>query len=221
MEVMTGRASMQLAPEALTALRQRYSRMLVDVGCGDGAFPYRVARAHADLLCVGLDPNRERMAEYARRARRKPARGGLENVLYVPAGIEALPADLAHVADLITLNFPWAGLLERLLTGELRLFESLRGLARDPCYLHMLINTDAPPPGLPAITLDGVRDALAPPLAAVGAVLVEVALLPPDARVPSEWGGRLIRGSGRRTLRVRAAFGSCPPEYAALLEAAG
>ena len=205
----------ELSAGRFTALASRCHLTLVDVGCGDGAFPYRLAGRYPDLLCLGLDANREAPAAYAAKARRKPARGGRPNVLFVPAALESLPAELAGSADLVTINFPWAGLLDRILGAEPGVLTAIRRLGRDPFALQILINADAPPPSWPGpLTPETLRARLGPPLA--GATIT---LLPATARVASRWGGRLIQGSGRSTLRIRVDVGPCPPQYGAILDA--
>ena len=146
MQVATGRHSEPLAAAAFARLRARSAAVLVDVGCGDGAFPYRLAGAQPQLLCIGLDPNPERMAEYARKARRKPARGGRENLLYVVGALEAPPPELAGLADLIAINFPWAGLLQQVVTGAAAFADALHALAAPISLLQILLNADADQP---------------------------------------------------------------------------
>jgi len=51
------------------------------------------------------------MAEASRRAARNPNKGGLPNAVFVAAGVEMLPHELAGLADLVTVRFPWSSLL--------------------------------------------------------------------------------------------------------------
>lgn len=219
MQIVVGRKTEELGADRLRALAAQHRLTLLDIGSGDGAFPYRVAGAHPDLLCIGLDPNREGLAAYAAKARRKPARGGRANVLYVAAAVEALPEELCASVDLVTINFPWAGLLSAILNGEAALSAALMRVGRSPWALQVLLNAEAPPPPLDAelgsLTPEAVRTRLDPALGPVS-----VGELPDAGRVASRWGGRLIRGSGRSIIRVRADFGAVPPAYGDLLDAA-
>lgn len=219
MRIVLGRKTGDLSADGFRLRAAPYRLTLLDIGTGDGAFPYRVAGAYPEVLCVGLDPNREAPAAYAGRARRKPARGGRANVLYVAAAVEAPPDALDASADLVTMNFPWAGLLARILAGDPALTAALTKLAREPWALQILLNAAAPPPPLEhelgVLTPATVRERLDPALGCV-----RVTELPETARVASRWGGRLIRGSRRPIIRVRADFGAVPPQYDALLNAA-
>lgn len=216
MDVVTGNAIEAWGAAEFGTLAAPYRLTLIDLGCGDGAFPYRFARRHPDVLCVGVDPHREGLAPTAQKARRKPARGGQANVLYVAAAIATLPPELLQQADLITINFPWAGLLRAIVTGDPGLLRALRCLGRLPCAVQILLNADAQPPGMPVLDGERLRDALAEAAAWSGAIVQTVTRLP-DAAVASTWGGRLIRGSRRAVLRVRMDFGACPAEYETLL----
>jgi 16S rRNA (adenine(1408)-N(1))-methyltransferase len=55
------------------------------------------------------------MAEASRRAARNPNKGGLPNAVFVAAGVEMLPSELAGLADLVTVCFPWGSLLRGVL----------------------------------------------------------------------------------------------------------
>ena len=112
MRVVTGKTSQTMAAAEFRRFASGYATCWLDVGAGDGALSYRLAGEFPNVLCLGLDPNAEAMATQARRARRKPDRGGRANCLYVAAAVEAPPAELAGLAGAITINFPWARLLE-------------------------------------------------------------------------------------------------------------
>jgi len=72
---------------------------VVDLGTGDGHLAYAVANDHPDWLVVGVDALDEPMGEIARKAARKPARGGRENLVLLRASVEALPNALDGLAD--------------------------------------------------------------------------------------------------------------------------
>jgi 16S rRNA (adenine(1408)-N(1))-methyltransferase len=78
----------------------------VDLGTGDGRYVLSEAAAHPDRLVIGIDANVTAMVEAARPVTGRPSRGGLPNALFVVAAVEALPAELDGVADLVTAHFP-------------------------------------------------------------------------------------------------------------------
>ncbi len=208
MRTVIGKTSIEMGIAEFQALCEPHDAVLVDIGCGDGSFPYRVAGDHGALLCVGLDANAEAMAKYAARARRKSARGGRGNVLFVASAIESLPLELKGIAGLLTVNFPWSGLLASVARGEPTLVQAIDHLAAADCTLQILVNADADVPDLDTFTPQGLADVLGSALPRARFELRSAGWLPADARVRSQWGGRLIKGSGRRTIHVVAQRGS-------------
>jgi len=75
---------------------------------------------------IGTDANADGLREISRRASRKPARGGLPNVLFGRLSLEDAPGELAQLADAITVLFPWGSLLRAVAVPEC---EALRRLA--------------------------------------------------------------------------------------------
>jgi 16S rRNA (adenine(1408)-N(1))-methyltransferase len=113
----------------------------VDLGCGDGRAVLTAAAAQSDRLVVGVDANAAAMAEASRRAASKPARGGLPNALFMVAAAEALPPELAGVAELVTVQFPWGSLLRGLLAAEPRIMGGVAGLVDRGGRLRLLVSS--------------------------------------------------------------------------------
>lgn len=220
MRIVTGKRSHEMDAATLARLVAGHAFVLVDLGCGDGAFPYRVARAHGDVLAVGVDPNAEVMADRAAQARRKTARGGAINALFVAAAIEDLPSELDRIAAIVTVNFPWAGLLRAVIDADPVLAGALDRLAAADSVLQLLVNADAEVQGTPDLSPPALAAALTAPLASAGFAVDRAGWLPPEARVPSRWGGRLIAGSRRRIALVRATRGAPSPRALAVLDQA-
>ena len=91
-------------------------RVVVDVGAGDGRWVYESARGDPSSVYIAIDPDGEALAEYAYRASRKPARGGIANAQFVVASVEKLPPELDSIADVVRVNFPWGSLLRGLMS---------------------------------------------------------------------------------------------------------
>ncbi len=80
------------------------------------------------------------MMEVSRRAAAKPARGGVDNALFVQASLEVLPGALVGLADAITVNYPWGSLLKVVVLPDVALLANLAGLAKAGASLDILIN---------------------------------------------------------------------------------
>lgn len=92
--------------------------VVIDLGAGDGRYVYESARDDPTRLYLGIDPDSDAMSEYAFRASRKPARGGVENARFVVSSLERLPPELNGIASLVRVNFPWGSLLRGLLQPD-------------------------------------------------------------------------------------------------------
>jgi 16S rRNA (adenine(1408)-N(1))-methyltransferase len=188
--------------------------LVLDVGTGDGRFPYEMARRDAGSFYLGMDPDGESMKEYAYRASRKASRGGVENAAYVVASIEWPPAELLGKADRVHVNFPWGALLRGVLRPERAVLEGLAGVARAGAAIELLITYD---PGhdhgatggapLAAPSLAYIDEGLAPAYAAAGIEVGGRRLVAREEAlaVPSTWGRRLLRGGRPREVFAVAA----------------
>lgn len=80
------------------------------------------------------------MAEVSRRAAAKPARGGLENAMFLQGSLETLSGELDGLADELTVNFPWGSLLRAVALPEPTLLQRLAALAKPGADLDILVN---------------------------------------------------------------------------------
>lgn len=80
------------------------------------------------------------MEEASRRAAAKPARGGVDNVLFLQASLETIGAELNGLADRITVNYPWGSLLRAVALPDAALLANLAGLAKPGAAFEALIN---------------------------------------------------------------------------------
>jgi len=101
------------------------------------------AAAEPDRLVIGVDANAAAMIEAARRAAARPNRGGLPNALFVVAAVEALPAELGGVADLVTAHFPWGSLLRGLLAADRAMMAGVTRLMRPGAVLSLVVSAVA------------------------------------------------------------------------------
>lgn len=192
---------------------ERWRELHVDLGTGDGKFVLRAARAEPEVLHVGVDALAEPMEDAARRAARKPARGGAPNAVFVAADATAPPAALAGRASLVTVNYPWGSLLRAVAAPEAEGLAAVAGPLRPGGRLVALLNASASDDSsyaerleLPPLDGGQVREALVPGWEAAGLSVEEVRVLEPGEAPPhrTSWGQRLVRGSGRETLLVSA-----------------
>lgn len=209
MEKVEGKRQHPVSSGEIAALASGYQHCLVDIGCGDGRFVLRQARADRACLCVGIDANADAMRESARRAAAKPARGGMPNAIYIVSSLEALPDDLAGIATRLTIQYPWGSLLRILIEPDRTLLEKIARLAVAGAPFTVLINLSVfDDPGyaarldMPPLDESRFRERLMPTWAELGLVVESVATQRESAEASSSWGKRLIKGSGRTVLAI-------------------
>ena len=116
--------------------------VVIDIGTGDGRFVSAAARANPNKFYIGIDANAKPLEKISMKATRKPAKGGLPNVLFVQAAIENLPEELNAAADEIHIHFPWGSLLRAVARGDENVLESLRRICAPACLLEIVIGID-------------------------------------------------------------------------------
>jgi 16S rRNA (adenine(1408)-N(1))-methyltransferase len=153
----------------------------IDIGTGDGAYALARARTHPAELVVGLDANASAMVEASRRASRD-----LPNAVFLVAAAEAVPSELASLASLVTIHFPWGSLLDAL-TGS------------DPHTAGRIAALVAPGGALRLLVAAAPRDhrGSIDPVAIVGELgmrptLIREANLDDARAAHSSWGKRLL-----------------------------
>lgn len=80
------------------------------------------------------------MADVSRRAAAKPARGGIDNALFLQGSLETLGEALNGVADRLTVNYPWGSLLRAVVLPEPASLAKLAVLAKPGAELDILVN---------------------------------------------------------------------------------
>jgi 16S rRNA (adenine(1408)-N(1))-methyltransferase len=114
----------------------------IDVGTGDGR---AVVAAAADprTLAIGLDANAAAMAEVSRRAAGSAGKRGSPNAVFVLAAAETSPAELAGIAGLVTVRFPWGSLLRGCLGADDAVAAGVAALLAPDGSLELLLAPSA------------------------------------------------------------------------------
>ena len=116
--------------------------VVIDIGTGDGRFVYQSARQNPGKFYIGIDANPQPLEKISEKIHRRPAKGGLPNVLFIRAPIEALPPELDGVADEVHIHFPWGSLLRGVATGDETVLRNLRRVCAPGALLEIVIGLD-------------------------------------------------------------------------------
>ena len=180
--------------------------VIVDLGTGDGSFVYQSARRHPDRFYIGVDAQSSALEKISEKIHRKPAKGGLPNVLFIQAAVEALPPELDGVADEIHAHFPWGSLLRAMATGDAVVLRNLRRVCAPDAWLEVVIALDPERDraeierlGLSPLSLEFLETTLIPRYRAAGFEVVEYGSVPPSEwpQLHTSWAQRLRGGAAR------------------------
>jgi 16S rRNA (adenine(1408)-N(1))-methyltransferase len=182
--------------------------VVIDVGTGDGLFVYECARRNPNKFYIGIDANPRPLEKVSEKIHRKPAKGGLPNVLFLQAAMEDLPSELDGVADEVHVHFPWGSLLRAVAAGDGAVLRNLRRVCSPGALLEVVIGLDPDRDrseierlGLRPISTAYVDSVLAPNYRDVGFEIVERGVIPASEwpRLQTSWAKRL-RGNTSRPL---------------------
>lgn len=134
-ETIEGKKARWMEGADLRARLGGYTRVLIDLGTGDGRFVLDSARRSPELFAIGIDACRENLLDASRKL--------APNALFVIANAAGLPAELDGLAGQVTINFPWGSLLSGLLTADPGLLESLRRVMQPGASLSVRLNASA------------------------------------------------------------------------------
>jgi 16S rRNA (adenine(1408)-N(1))-methyltransferase len=182
--------------------------VIVDVGTGDGSFVYQSARRHPDRFYIGIDAQSSALEKISEKIHRKPAKGGLPNVLFIQAAVESLSAELDGVADEVHVHFPWGSLLRAMAAGDETVLRNLRRICAPDAWLEVVIALDPERDraeierlGLAPLLPEFLETTLIPRYRTAGFDVFEFGFSPPSEwpRLHTSWAQRL-RGNTERQL---------------------
>lgn len=182
--------------------------IVIDIGTGDGRFVSAAARANPNKFYIGVDANAKALEKISTKVTRKPAKGGLPNVMFVQAAIEDLPEEFNTTADEIHIHFPWGSLLRAVALGDPNVLQSLRRIAAPRALLEIVIGVDPVRDrteierlGIPEVSPAYLKNELLPRYATAGFRIVENGTLDRSewSRLDTSW-ARKLQGNDSRTV---------------------
>jgi 16S rRNA (adenine(1408)-N(1))-methyltransferase len=187
--------------------------VIVDIGTGDGRFVYQSARRSPEKFFIGIDANPKALEKISEKIYRKPAKGGLPNVLFIQAAVEDLPSELDAAADEIHIHFPWGSLLRAVATGDPEVLCSLRRISAPGCLLEIVFGLDPERDraeierlGLPALSDEYLETVLADRYRSAGFDVLEKGSLPQSdwSHFQTSWARKLAGNPDRRIVYLVA-----------------
>lgn len=187
--------------------------MVLDIGTGDGRFVYALARENPNKFFIGIDANAKPLEKISMKATRKPAKGGLPNVLFLQSAVENLPEELNGVADEIHIHFPWGSLLRAIAIGDEDILKNLKRISAPECLLEIIIGIDETRDRaeierleLPALSIEYLETVLIPKYEAAGFEVIEKGVLNKSdwSRLETSWARKLQGNESRKVVYLIA-----------------
>ena len=165
-------------------------------------------------MFLATDANPDALLEIASRAARKPARGGVPNLICIAEPVEALSGELAGIADRITAILPWGSLLRALVQPETAFLHRLHRLCASEASLEIVFSYDQErdaseqgPLGAAGVQESYVRNVLPALYEAAGFRITGTDRISRSelSAYETSWAKRLAFGHPREVWRLRAA----------------
>ncbi len=189
--------------------------VVVDIGTGDGRFVYRSAQENPNKFFIGIDANTKPLEKISMKATRKPAKGGLPNVLFVQAAVENLPEELNETADEIHIHFPWGSLLRAVVMADENVLNSLRRICAPECLIEIIVGIDEQRDkseierlGLPGLSSEYLENVLIPKYEAGGFEILESGFLTSSewSKLETSWARKLQTGSNSNSTNRKVIY---------------
>lgn len=207
MKIIRGNKTEELNKTDLDSLTNKYKKVILDLGTGDGRFVYKTAKDSPNNLVIGVDPSQKQLETYSKRARKDK----LENAFFVLGSVELLPKELIGVADLVYIHFPWGSLLGGISRADNKVIKSISSLVKSGGKLEMIFgySQEAEPSEAKRLELDQlneekIRDEIVPEFEKNNLHLSQLSTLRKEEyfKVDSSWGKKLTFGQEREIFKL-------------------
>ncbi|MEW6736859.1 MAG: class I SAM-dependent methyltransferase [Acidobacteriota bacterium] len=187
--------------------------IVIDIGTGDGLFVYQCAHQNPRKFYIGIDANASPLEKISEKIYRKPAKGGLPNILYIQAAVEELPSELYGVANEVHIHFPWGSLLRAVAIGDEKVLHNLRQICAKEALLEIVIGLDPERDcseiarlGLKPLSIEYMDAELIPRFHARGFEILERGILTASEwpNLKTSWAKRLKGNQGRSVTYIIA-----------------
>ncbi|HEY0320127.1 MAG TPA: class I SAM-dependent methyltransferase [Pyrinomonadaceae bacterium] len=187
--------------------------VVIDIGTGDGLFVYQCARRNPKKFYIGVDANARPLEKVSEKVHRKPAKGGLPNVLFLQSAVEDLPTELDGIANEVHIHFPWGSLLRAVMVGDKQVLQNIRRVCSNDALLEVVIGLDPARDrteierlGLPLISIEHIDSVLTTEYKNAGFEICERGTVLPSEwpEFQTSWAKRLKGNTGRSLIYIIA-----------------
>ncbi len=201
----------KIKQESTLKIDPRFKKIIIDLGCGDGKQTYKLAYDHPENFYIGIDANFKALEEISRKAKKKPAKGGLNNLMYIHGVAENLPIELESIADEVQVNFPWGSLLEGIVSVNTVIIQNLVLITKNTGVLQIITTYDdkyeeafRAERNLPELSLGYFEDDFKKAILNFGIKIMKVKVLDENekASILSPWGKKILSKRDREVYSI-------------------
>lgn len=198
----------EISQTEFNEIKNKYSKVILDIGTGDGRQVFKTSKQNLNTLVVGLEPNQKQFEEFAKKANREK----LKNILWVVGSIELFPKEFYGVCDEVLVYYPWGTLLAGVVKTESLILEKISKCIKTEGQLRIILgyDTDLEPTESQRLELENIDlEKIVKELAKFNLKNTEIQKLTKDEMLEIEttWSKRLAFGKNREIFRL--AFIKC------------
>lgn len=217
MKILKGNKIQNVDYETFRDMVKNYNNIIIDIGTGDGSFPYKSAKKNKESFYIGLDAVADNMIDRAVKASKKEAKGGLDNVLYVVDNALNIPDELANFVDNIYINLPWGSLRDAVVKGEEQLLNGIRKIGKAKSNLDIYVTYSSLYEAkvitlreLPELSEEYINENLKPKYRDCGINIKRVELCNNDSlkKLDTSWAKKLAFGRKREVFHLNCEIGT-------------
>lgn len=201
-----------IIPTDKLKINTTYQRVVIDLGCGDGKETYKQASIHTKNFYIGIDANFAGLEEISHKSDRKPAKGGLENIIFIHSAAEQLPDELNEIADEVQVNFPWGSLLKGVILAEDDFMNNITKVSKDRAVLEIITTYDdkfeerfRKDSNLPELTFEYINKNLRNNYRKFGITIEKIQELNEEEKqqIQSSWGKQILSKRSRKVFYIK------------------
>jgi 16S rRNA (adenine(1408)-N(1))-methyltransferase len=197
--------------EEVTLLLPTDKEIIIELGCGDGKLLYKLAKSNLDKFYIGIDSNEKGLEDISLKISKKPAKGGLDNIIFLKASAESLPDQLSNQANEILVNFPWGSLLSGLITNEELVLKNIIQIAKNGANLEIFLTYNEKfedsyiqERDLPTLSYEFINNNLRKLYESKGIIIKETKILSEEEKLDlqSSWAKKILRKRNREIFKI-------------------
>jgi 16S rRNA (adenine(1408)-N(1))-methyltransferase len=205
--IVVGNKIKEMKGEEFLKLAESYPNVEIDLGTGDGRFPYKNALLDKDTLFIGVDPSEKQLQIFSKKAVREK----VQNLLYLVASFEMLPKELTRVSNKVHVILPWGTLLENIVKPTKDCVNILGELLRVNGVLEIILGyapefepSETKRLSLPPISLGMINDVIIPTFESNYFKIEEFFEMSKEqlANIETTWAKKLRFGKNRKIYKI-------------------